>query len=188
MIVNTSKAACSTKRYGALFFLLYMSMGFTTVSAEDTGHDILIANDIDIALTLQGIDCDGISKLEQSDKDSYDVVCESGGSFSVSKTEGGVLSVVDQLTGIALKSIGTILSVVPLIDQIFLQTNESTEQDTEVARSLFSIIELSGYKCDVITGVVKNTADEHIVSCARGRNYHVYTTEDGLVAVDKVST
>ncbi len=188
MIVNTSKAACSTKRYGALFFLLYMSMGFTTVSAEDTGHDILIANDIDIALTLQGIDCDGISKLEQSDKDSYDVVCESGGSFSVSKTEGGVLSVVDQLTGIALESIGTILSVVPLLDQIFQQSNETTEQDAEVARSLFSIIELSGYKCDVITGVVKNTADEHIVSCARGRNYHVYTTEDGLVAVDKVST
>ncbi len=58
MIVNTSKAVCATKRYGSLFFLLYMSMGFTTVSAEETGHDILIANDIDIALTLQGIDCD----------------------------------------------------------------------------------------------------------------------------------
>ena len=188
MIVNTSKAACSTKRYGALFFLLYMSMGFTTVSAEDTGHDILIANDIDIALTLQGIDCDGISKLEQSDEDSYDVVCESGGSFSISQTEGGVLSVVDKLTGITLKSIGTILSVVPLIDQIFLQTNESTEQDAGVARSLFSIIELSGYKCDVITGVVRNTVDDHLVSCESGRNYHVYTTADGLVAVDKVST
>jgi len=188
MIVNTSKAACSTKRYGALFFLLYMSMGFTTVSAEETGHDILIANDIDIALTLQGIDCDGISKLEQSDKDSYDVVCESGGSFSVSQGEGGVLSVVDQLTGIALKSIGTILSVVPLIDQIFQQSNESTEQDAEVARSLFSIIELSGYKCDVITGVVRNTVDDHIVSCVSGQSYRVYITADGLVAVDKVST
>lgn len=183
----TSKAACSTKRYGTLFFLLYMSMGFTTVSAEDTGHDILIANDIDTALTLQGIDCDGISELEQSDEDSYDVVCKSGGSFSISQTEGGVLSVVDQLTGIALKSIGTILSVVPLMDQIFQQSNESTEQDAEVARSLFSIIELSGYKCDVITGVVRNTADDHIVSCVSGRNYHVYTTEDGLVAVDVIS-
>ncbi len=187
MIVITSKAACSTKRYGALFFLLYMSMGFTTVSAEDTGHDILIANDIDTALTLQGIDCDGISELEQSDEDSYDVVCKSGGSFSISQTEGGVLSVVDQLTGIALKSIGTILSVVPLMDQIFQQSNESTEQDAEVARSLFSIVELSGYKCDVITGVVRNTADDHIVSCVSDQNYHVYTTEDGLVAVDVIS-
>ena len=187
MIVNTSKAACSTKRYGALFFLLYMSIGFTTVSAEDTGHDILIANDIDTALTLQGIDCDGISELEQNDENSYDVVCESGGSFSISQTEGGVLSVVDQLTGIALKSIGTILSVVPLIDQIFQQSNEITEQEAEVARSLFSIIELSGYKCDVITGVVKNTADEHVVSCVSDRNYHVYTTEDGLVSVDVIS-
>jgi len=176
MIVNTSIAVYYTKQYGTLFFLLYMTMCFTIVSAEDTGHDILIANDIDIALTLQGIDCDGISKLEQSDEDSYDVVCESGGSFSISQTEGGVLSVVDQL------------SVVPLIDQIFLQTNESTEQDAEVARSLFSIIELSGYMCDVITGVVRNTVDDHLVSCVRGRNYHVYTTEDGLVAVDKVST
>ncbi len=184
--MNTSKAACSTKRYGALFFLLYMSMGFTTVSAEETGHDILIANDIDIALTLQGIDCDGISKLEQSDEDSYDVVCESGGSFSISQTEGGVLSVVDQLTGITLKSIGIILSVVPLIDQIFLQTNESTEQDAEVARSLFSIIELSGNECDVITGVDSNTTDEHIVSCVSGQSYRVYTTADGLVIVDVI--
>ena len=168
--------------------MLYMTMGFTTVSAEDTGHDILIANDIDIALTLQGIDCDGISKLEQSDKDSYDVVCESGGSFSVSQGEGGVLSVVDQLTGITLKSIGTILSVVPLIDQIFQQSNESTEQDAEVARSLFSIIELSGYMCDVITGVVRSAVDDHLVSCVSGQSYRVYTTADGLVAVDKVST
>ncbi len=183
----TSKVACSTKRYGVLFFLLYMSMGFTTVFAEDTGHDILIANDIDTALTLQGIDCDGISELEQSDEDSYDVVCKSGGSFSISQTEGGVLSVVDQLTGIALKSIGTILSVVPLIDQIFQQSNESTEQDAEVARSLFSIVELSGYKCDVITGVVRNTADDHIVSCVNDRDFHVYTTEDGLVTVDVIS-
>ncbi len=188
MIVNTSKTACSTKRYGTLFFLLYMTMCFTIVSAEDTGHDILIANDIDIALTLQGIDCDGISKLEQSDEDSYDVVCKSGRSFSISQTEGGVLSVVDQLTGIALKSIGTILSVVPLIDQIFQQSNESTEQDAEVARSLFSIIELSGNECDVITGVVRNTVDDHLVSCVSGQSYRVYTTADGLVAVDKVST
>jgi hypothetical protein len=164
-----------------------MSIGFTTVSAEDTGHDILIANDIDTALTLQGIDCDGISELEQNDENSYDVVCESGGSFSISQTEGGVLSVVDQLTGIALKSIGTILSVVPLMDQIFQQSNEITEQEAEVARSLFSIIELSGYKCDVITGVVKNTADEHVVTCVSDRNYHVYTTEDGLVAVEVIS-
>ena len=186
--MNTSKAACSTKRYGALFFLLYMSMGFMTVFAEDTGHDILIANDIDTALTLQGIDCDGISELEQSGEDSYDVVCKSGGSFSISQTEGGVLSVVDQLTGITLKSIGTILSVVPLIDQIFLQTNESTEQDAEVARSLFSIIELSGYMCDVITGVVRNAVDDHLVSCVSGQSYRVYTTADGLVAVDVVST
>ena len=184
--MNTSKAACSTKRYGGLFFLLYMSIGFTTVSAVDKGDDILIANDIDTALTLQGIDCDGISELEQSDEDSYDVVCESGGSFSISQTDGGVLSVVDQLTGLVFKGVGASLGAIPLVGQIFKQSDQLTEHDTEVLRSLFSIIELSGNECDLITGVDSNTAYDHIVSCASGRNYHVYTTEDGLIAVDVV--
>ncbi len=184
MIVNTSKAACSTKRYGALFFLLYMTMGFTTVSAEDTGHDILIANDIDTALTLQGIDCDGISELKQSDEDSYDVVCKSGGRFSISQTEGGLLSVVDQLTGLVFKGVEASLGAIPLVGQIFKQSDQLTEHDAEVARSLFSIIELSGNECDVITGVDSNTTDENLVSCASGQSYRVYTTVDGLVAVD----
>ncbi len=147
-----------------------------------------IANDIHTALTLQGINCDGISELEQSDEDSYDVVCKSGGRFSINQTKDGILSVVDKVTGIVRKGIGTFLGAVPLTGHIFQQKDKLTEQDAEVARSLFSIIELSGNDCDVITGVDSSASNEHIVSCASGQNYRVYTREDGLVAVEVVST
>jgi hypothetical protein len=175
------------QQYATVCLSLLMITWTTTVFSQDAENETSIAHDLYAALTLQGINCDGISKLEQSNDKSYDVVCKSGGRFGISQTEG-ILSVVDQLTGIVRKGIGTFLGAVPLTGQIFQQADDLTEHDAEVARSLFSIIELSGNSCEAITGVVSTIPDGHIVSCASSQNYHVYTREDGLVAVEAVST
>ncbi len=176
------------KRYGTVFLSLFMILYSAVVYSQDTEDDSRIANDLYVALTLQGINCDGVSKLERSSEEGYDVVCNSGGHYSISQSKDGVLSVVDVLTGIARKGIGKLLGVVPLTGQIYQLTGELTEHNTEIARSLFSIIELSGNECAAITNVASDTTDEHTISCESGQIYHVYTTEDGLVAVDIIST
>ncbi len=175
------------QQYATICLSILMIIWSAAVFSQDAENETSIAHDLYVALTLQGINCDGISELERSDENSYDVVCKSGGRFGISQTDG-ILSVVDRLTGIVRKGIGTFLGVVPLTGQIFQQPDELTEHDAEVARSLFSIIELSGNVCDEITGVVSATPDGHIASCVSGLYYHVYTRGDGLVAVVAVST
>ena len=165
-----------------------MIMISAIASGQDTQDEAQIANDLNTALTLQGINCDGISELEKSNKEGYEVVCEDGGHYSISKTNNGFLSVLDNITGLVFKGIGKLYGTVPFTGQILQMTGEVTEHNTEVARSLFSIIELSGNECEAITMIVKKSTDEHIVSCASGLKYHVYTKGDGLVAVDEVST
>ncbi len=178
----------NTQQRVTIFLSTLMIVCSTAVFSQEADNETSIADDIYIALTLQGINCDGISELEQKIGEGYDVVCEGGGHYSISQTKNGFLSVVDNLTGIVRKGIGTLLGVVPLTGQIIRMTGVVTEHDAEVARSLFSMIELSGNICESITGIVRNTNDEHIVSCASGHSYRVYTTTDGLVTVDVVST
>ena len=175
-------------RYRTLFLSILMILWSATIYSQDVEDDTHIIDDLYVALTLQGINCGGISELEHNNGEGYDVVCESGGHYSISQTKNGFLSVVDNLTGIVRKGIGTLLGGIPLTGQIFRMTGVVTEHDAEVARSLFSMIELSGNVCEAITGIVSKTTEEHIVSCVSGQSYRVYTTADGLVAVDKVST
>ena len=182
------KFVLTMKRYRTLFLSILMVLWSATIYSQDVEDDNHIINDLYVALTLQGINCDGISELEQNNGEGYDVVCEGGGQYSVSQTKNGILSVVVNLTGMVNKGIGTLLGVVPLAGQIFQMKGEVTEHDVEVARSLFSIIELSGNVCEAITRVDSNVTNEHIVSCASGQSYRVYTTVDGLVAVDVTST
>ena len=176
------------KQYRTLIVSILMIVISAMASGQDTEDEAHIANDLNTALTLQGINCDGISELEKSNKEGYEVVCEDGGRYSVSKTNDGFLSVLDNFSGLVFKGIGKLYGTIPFTGQIYQITGEVTEHNTEVARSLFSIIELSDNVCEAITTIVKKATDDHIVFCASGLKYHVYTTGDGLVAVDEVST
>ena len=156
-----------------------------TVSSQDEQDETSLANDIYMALTLQGINCGEISELEESEDGSYDVECKRGGSFSISQTKDGILSVVDRLRGIVRKRIGKFLDNVPLTERIFHQKEEITEHDAEVARSLFSMIKMSDNECDAITDIDSNASDEHIVTCADNK-YRIFTDENGMVVVKTV--
>lgn len=167
--------------------MIYLLLTFifpSIVFSKDEANETSIANDIYTALTLQGINCDGIDELQPSEKGSYDVACNSGGQFNISQTTDGILTIVDKVTGAVLKSIGMILKAIPLTGYLFQHKDNITEHDIEVARSLFSIIELSGYACDSITKVSSTSSDDHIVTCMNDKNYHIYTGEDGSVEVD----
>ena len=176
----------NTQQRVTIFLSTLMIVCSTAVFSQEADNETSIADDIFIALTLQGINCDGISELEQNEEDSYDVVCQSGGRFSISQTKNGILTVVDKITGVVRKGIGIFLGAVPMTGQMFQQSDELNEHDAEVARSLFSITVLSGNTCESITNIVSSANDEHIVSCANGYKYRVFTREDGLVAVEVV--
>jgi len=167
--------------------LIVMVIWSTVAFSQGDENETSLAKDLRTALTLQGINCDGISDLEINDESGYDVECNGGGRYIISQTADGIISVVDKVTGMVRKGMGTLLGAVPLTGQIFSQKEELTEHDAEVARSLFSIINLSGNACDTITDVDSTTADEHLVSCASGQSYRVYTSEDGLVLVDALT-
>ena len=173
--------------YVSGLLLIVMVIWSTVAFSQDDENETSLAKDLRTALTLQGINCDGISDLEINDESGYDVECNGGGRYIISQTADGIISVVDKVTGMVRKGMGTLLGAVPLTGQIFSQKEELTEHDAEVARSLFSIINLSGNACDTITDVDSTTADEHLVSCASGQSYRVYTSEDGLVLVDALT-
>jgi hypothetical protein len=169
-----------------ILFLLLIIICPSIVFSEDVANETSIVDDVYTALTLQGIDCDGIEEMEQSEEGGYDVVCESGGEFNISQTKNGVLAIADQITGAVFKGIGIFINAIPMTGQIFQQSDKLSMHDAEVARSLFSIIELSGNTCDSIVKVVSHNNDGHIVSCETNLKYHVYTHEDGLVAVEAI--
>jgi hypothetical protein len=182
------KYILTMKNYRTLIVSIVMIMISALAFGQDTQDKAHIADDLNTALTLQGINCDGISKLEKSSKEGYEVICEDGGRYTISKTKNEYLSVIDNLTGLVFKGIGNLYGTIPFTGQIYQMPGKVTEHNAEVARSLFSIIELSGNVCEAITTIVKKSSDEHVVSCASGFKYHVYNKGDGLVAVDKIST
>ena len=165
-----------------------MFIGSIITYAGITENETAIANDLNTALTLQGINCDGISEYEQTDEDSFEVVCKSGGSFSIDEIRNGVISITDKITGAAYNGLKLFLGIVPLTGQILNKETRLTVHDAEIARSLFSIIELSGNACDGITKVITNSSSEHDVICENNKKYHVYSRDNGLVAVDFIST
>ena len=167
--------------------IIYLLLTFVCPSlafSKDIANETSTTDDIYTALTLQGINCDGIDDLEQSEEGSYDVSCKSGGQFNIRQTTDGVLAIADKITGAVFKGIGMILQSVPLTGYLFQQKEDLTEHDAEVARSLFSIIELSGNACDSITKISSTSSDEHVVTCMNDKNYHVYTGDDGSAEVD----
>ncbi len=176
------------KDYRALIMLVSMVMLSATAPAQVAEDETAIANDLNTALTVQGINCDGIRALEKTSNEGYEVVCAEGGQYSISKTANGLLNVLDNVTGLVFKGIGKLYGAIPFTGQIYQMTGTVTEHNTEVARSLFSIIEVSGHVCEAITSVVTQATDKHTVSCANGSRYYVYTRTDGQVAVDVIST
>ena len=174
--------------YITLFFSVSMIFGPIITYAGMTDNETSIAIDLNTALTLEGINCDGVSDYEQTDEDSFDVICKSGGSFSIDEIRNGVISITDKITGAAYNGLKLFLGIIPMTGQILQKENRSTVHDAEIARSLFSIIELSGNACDGITRVITNSSNEHIVTCENTRKYHVYTRSNGQVAVDFIST
>ena len=157
------------------------------VIAEVRRDEIALAHDLNTALTIQGINCDGIRDLDKTGNDGYEVICAEGGQYSISQTANGLISVLDNVTGLVFKGIGKLYGAIPFTEQIYQIKGKATAHDTEVARSLFSIIEVSGHVCEAITGVVTQATDKHTVSCANGSRYFVYTRADGRVTVEAVS-
>lgn len=182
------KEIISKHQYARIFLSVFLIACSTSIFSQEEGDETSVINDIYSALTLQGINCDEISELKESEEGSYDVVCKSGGHFLISQTRNGILSVVDQITGVVRKGVGVLFGAVPFTGQFFKQSDELTEHEIEVARSLFSIINLSGNTCDTVTEVVSSSNDEHIVSCENNLKYRVFTKGDGLVAVEAVLT
>ena len=175
------------QQYGTVFLSIMMIIWSAFAFSQGTEDEKLLANDLRTALTLQGINCDGISNVETDEQSNHDVVCDDGGHYVISQTGDGIIRIVDKVTGIVRKGMGRFLGVVPLTGHMFQKREDLTEHEAEIARSLFSIIELSGEACNAITGVKSSSSNEHIVSCAGGDTYRVYTGEDGLVKVEDVS-
>jgi hypothetical protein len=179
---NIVKLMNYTRKHIIILIIICPSLAI----CEEVSNEASIIEDVYTALTLQGIDCDGIEDLEQGEEGGYDVVCESGGEFNVSQTKNGVLAIADQITGAVRKGIGLFINVIPMTGQIFQKSDDLSVHDAEVARSLFSIIELSGNSCDSIAKVESYVNDEHVVLCDSNQKYRVFTREDGLVVVEAI--
>lgn len=171
---------------GITALMAFLSLNvFAEKTANDTA-EIPVVSDLATALTLQGVDCDEIDEYKQLDENSYEVNCESGRSFSILGTADGLINIVDNLTGKVWKGVGSLISKIPLTGSIFKTDKPITNHDAEIARSLFSIIELSGNECEAIENLKTIKSNEHIVTCINQQTYRIYNQENGYVKVDIV--
>ena len=166
--------------YCMMILLLGIFLSIKSHATEDTA----LHSDLSTALALQGIDCDQIKNLEKLDKDAYEVTCETGQVFSLSAAASGALQIVHTLTGTVIKGVGFMLGEVPLISHILPDDKNSSKHDLEVARSLFSIVELSGNDCEAVLDVEETGTNEYVVHCANNISYHVFNNQEGRVRVE----
>ena len=54
-----------------------------------------------------------------------------------------------------------------------------------VRRSLFSMVTLTGHDCGKVMEVERRGSQDHTVTCDDGRQFHVFVTQTGRVAVEE---
>jgi hypothetical protein len=126
-----------------------------------------VTRDIYVAITLAGYHCGAVSTVVETGALDYSVRCRNGKLFRVYAT-GDTVHVVD-------RSPGDRSAPAPRDDH-----------DSLVARSLFAIVNLSGYDCDEVVGIERAPRREYRVRCGNGTQYRIAVAGDGRVAVERI--
>jgi hypothetical protein len=59
------------------------------------------------------------------------------------------------------------------------------QQSAAVLKDLTAVIALQGLPCGQVVGATKQADNDYIASCQDGNRYHVFTTAQGRVVVQK---
>jgi hypothetical protein len=126
-----------------------------------------VRRDIYVAITLAGYHCGAVSTVVEKGPSDYSVQCRNGKLFRV-YTTGETVHVVDRSRG----------------EQPALAAR--SDHDSLVARSLFAIVNLSGYDCDEVVGIERVPRLDYRVRCRNATQYRIAVIGDGRVAVERI--
>lgn len=130
--------------------------------------------DLFSAITLTGHHCGAIVTVVENGTSDYAVQCRNGKRFRVQLMDGAVL-VADETPAVAHETPG----VAP---------TPSTRDDhrASVVRSLFAIVNLSGYDCDEVTRFERGPQLQYRVWCRNNTDYRISVRAGGRLEVAKL--
>jgi len=137
-----------------------------SANVSESPHELL-RRDLYVAITLAGYHCGAVGTFVEKGPLDYAVSCRNGKRFRVYATDGTV-HVVDQSTGEG--------SAPPARD----------DHGSLVARSLFAIVNLSGYDCDEVVRLQRVPRLDYRVWCRNQTAYRIAVIGDGRVAVERI--
>jgi hypothetical protein len=126
-----------------------------------------INRDLLNVIALEGLHCGEVTRHLRKSEDHYLAYCRNGRTYAVRVVAGGRVSVTDTA------------------DAFAGATGRDLEHDHHVSRGLLSIVNLSGADCDSVVGFRRQGAMDHLAVCQNGKQYRVYVTPLGRVAVDE---
>jgi hypothetical protein len=124
--------------------------------------------DVYVAITLAGYPCGSIKTVVQTKPSDYSVQCQNGKRYRVYATDDELVHVVDRSPGIGAPG----------------ATRE--DHESQVARSLFAIVNLSGYDCDEVAQIERQPRLAYSVRCRNGTQYRISVKGDGRVRVEPI--
>ncbi len=124
--------------------------------------------DLHAAITLAGYPCGAISATVASGPSDYAVQCRNGRRFRVHSTDDGLVHVTDRSPGAGPAPAAR------------------ADHAAHVARSLFALVNLSGYECDEVVGVEREPRRHYRVQCRNATRYRISVGADGWVAVERL--
>src|SRR5512134_179223 len=130
------------------------------VSAQDSGAPREeLHRDLYVAIALAGYHCGAISVVVQEGLSEYSVGCRNGKHFRVYSIDERV-HVVERTPGVAAAPAGR------------------EDHDALIARSLFAIVNLSGYDCDRVVRMEREPRVHYRVWCGNDTQYRLSLTAD----------
>lgn len=141
----------------------------TAVSTDESGAPREAGyRDVYVAITLAGFRCKAISGIVKQDPSEYAVRCENDKRFRVYLTDDETVHVVDRSPG---------AGSAPLVHD---------DHGSRVVRSLFVIVNLSGFDCDEVVSFERGPRLHYRVWCQNDTKYQISVRNAGRLVVDRM--
>ena len=151
----------AARNVAVMAVLLMMSGHAGAQATAPSDQDLRL--DLFRVITLEGLECGGITGFERENESDYLVHCENGEDYLVDVTEQEDIQVLDPETS--------------------EQAGDWSTPLHHVRNLLFSVLTLGGHDCGEVKDVERRGTADHSVTCRDNRHYRVDATDGGKVRV-----
>lgn len=153
---------------GSLLVIACLGQPKDVMAREPGAEHGGLYRDLYVAITLAGLHCGAISAVAEEGPSDYSVQCQNGKRYRVYSTDGEIVRVVDRTPGVGPSP------------------GAHEDHASRVARSLFAIVNLSGFDCDEVVRFERGPRLHYRLSCQNQKEYRISVVAARRVVVDRI--